>query len=55
MNNGIIYGATVVLDTICQITTSINEVDDNSSFVKAYPNPFNKKLHLNLMIRALQS
>lgn len=44
MNNGIIYGATGVLDTICQITTSINEVDDNSSFVKAFPNPFNEKI-----------
>lgn len=43
-NNGIIYGATGVIDPICQITTSINDIDDNSRFVNVFPNPFSEKI-----------
>ena len=43
-NNGIIYGATGVIDTICQVITSINYIDDNSRFVNVFPNPFSEKI-----------
>lgn len=44
MNNGIIYGAIGVKDTVCQITTSINEVEDNLQLVKVFPNPFRNQI-----------
>ncbi|MFT6165699.1 MAG: hypothetical protein ACJAV5_002108 [Vicingaceae bacterium] len=48
MNNGIIYGAIGVLDTVCQIATSVNEIDDDFELIKVFPNPFKNQVTFQL-------
>jgi hypothetical protein len=40
MNNGIIYGALGVTDTICQILTGLHTTPKATNNVTVFPNPF---------------
>ena len=48
MNNGIIYGASGILDTVCQLTTNTSEIDNYPVTAKIFPNPFNRNITIEL-------
>ena len=48
MNNGIIYGASGILDTVCQLTTNTSEIDNYPLTAKVFPNPFNRNITIEL-------